>query len=83
MVIGIDTAENDDPAGNARRFQKAHKLTYPILVDEVGKAREALGVMAFPTNLVIDAEGIVRWMYESPTPGEFPGTDLLFEALKA
>ena len=61
VVIGLNTAERDKPLERARRFRDQHRLTYPILVDEDGKARQALGVSAFPTNLIIDAEGVVRY----------------------
>jgi hypothetical protein len=45
----------------ARGFRHQHRLTYPILVETNGKAREALKVMAFPNNIVIDGQGIVRY----------------------
>jgi peroxiredoxin len=61
VVIGLNTAEPDHPADRARRFRDGHKLTFPILVDADGKARATLGVTAFPTNLVIDGEGNVRY----------------------
>jgi peroxiredoxin len=61
VVIGMNTAEQGDPMPKARGFRDQHKLTYPILVDVDGKAREALQVTAFPTNVVIDAQGIVRY----------------------
>ena len=64
MVVGLDAGEQDNAREKARRFRSQHRLSYPILVDETGKAREALGLMAFPTNLVIDQEGIVRY-YEA------------------
>jgi peroxiredoxin len=57
----MNTAEQSDPMQKARGFRDQHRLTYPILVDASGKAREALQVVAFPTNIVIDASGIVRY----------------------
>jgi peroxiredoxin len=61
VVIGMNTAEQENPIPKARSFRDQHKLTYPILVDVDGKAREALQVMAFPTNIIIDSQGIVRY----------------------
>ena len=31
--------------------------------------------------VLIDEEGIVRWVHESPTPLEIPGANLIFDAL--
>lgn len=33
------------------------------------------------TLVLVDEEGKVAWSYESPTPGEFPGANLIFDAL--
>jgi len=35
------------------------------------------------TLVLIDADGNVAWTYESPSPGEFPGPDIVREALAA
>jgi cytochrome c biogenesis protein CcmG, thiol:disulfide interchange protein DsbE len=61
VVIGIDTGESGDPMERAARFQAEHQLTYPILVDRDGAAQQAFGVRAFPTNVVIDRHGYVRF----------------------
>lgn len=33
------------------------------------------------TLVLVDEEGAVAWTYESPNPGEFPGANVLFDAL--
>jgi peroxiredoxin len=33
------------------------------------------------TLVLIDAQGIVEWSYEAPNPGEFPGANVIFDAL--
>ena len=45
----------------ATKFRDDHKLTYSILLDLDDKVAQAYGVEAFPTNVVIDAEGKVRY----------------------
>ena len=35
------------------------------------------------TLVLVDADGKVAWTYESPSPGEFPGPDIVREALTA
>ena len=37
--------------------------------------------MANRTLVLIDEEGTVAWSYESPSPGEAPGADAIFDAL--
>jgi len=48
-------------AAKARAFQQRHHLSYPILVDSEGEAQRAFGVTAFPTNVVLDRQGTVRY----------------------
>lgn len=33
------------------------------------------------TLVLVDGEGKVAWTYESPSPGEFPGANVIFDAL--
>ena len=33
------------------------------------------------TLILVDEEGKVAWTYESPNPGEFPGANVIFDAL--
>jgi peroxiredoxin len=33
------------------------------------------------TLVLVDEEGQVAWTYESPNPGEFPGANVIFDAL--
>jgi len=45
------------------------------VLNEGGFAQRAL--------VVVGPDGVVRWSYEAPTPGEFPGVELLREGLDA
>ena len=60
-MVAINTAEESDPVTKARAFQQRHALTYPILVDAKGVVRKAYAVYGFPTNLIIDRDGMVRY----------------------
>jgi peroxiredoxin len=62
--MGINTAEHGDARARAGQFQAKHGLTYPILLDVDGRVRSAYGVRAFPTNVIVDRSGTVR--YASP-----------------
>jgi peroxiredoxin len=53
-----------------------------------GAACAAFGVLhegGFPQRalVVIGPDGVVRWSYEAPSPGELPGIELLREGLAA
>jgi peroxiredoxin len=64
MVVAIDTGERGDANAAlkaARGMRDKHKLTYPFWVDTDKSASKAFGITAFPTNVIIDQKGIVRY----------------------
>lgn len=66
--IGIDTTLLSDfePKGEVAR-------AYGSYLDAAGTANRTL--------VLVDEDGTVAWAYESPSPGEFPGANLIFDAL--
>jgi peroxiredoxin (alkyl hydroperoxide reductase subunit C) len=73
-----------------KAFQEKLGIDTPLLADfepkgEVARAYgsyvEKLG-MANRTLVLVDAEGRVEWAYESPALGEFPGPNMIFDALE-
>jgi peroxiredoxin (alkyl hydroperoxide reductase subunit C) len=66
--LGIDTTLLSDfePKGEVAR-------AYGSYIDGAGIANRTL--------VLVDAEGTVAWTYESPNPGEFPGANVIFDAL--
>jgi peroxiredoxin len=51
-----------------------------------GAVCEAFGVMhpgGFPQRalVIIGPDGIVKWSYEAPSPGDLPGANLIFDGL--
>jgi peroxiredoxin len=66
--LGIDTTLLSDfePKGEVAR-------AYGSYLDGVGMANRTL--------VLVDGEGTVEWTYESPNPGEFPGANVIFDAL--
>jgi len=66
--LGIDTTllADFEPKGEVAR-------AYGSYVDALGMANRTL--------VLIDGDGTVEWAYESPSPGEFPGPNLIFDAL--
>jgi peroxiredoxin len=66
--LGFDTTLLSDfePKGEVAR-------AYGSYVDKMGFANRTL--------VLVDEEGKVAWTYESPNPGEFPGANVIFDAL--
>ena len=66
--LGFDTTLLSDfePKGEVAR-------AYGSYLDGLGFANRTL--------VLVDEEGTVAWTYESPTPGEFPGANVIFDAL--
>ena len=62
VVLGIDGQEEENALAKARGFRDRHKLTYSLLIDTESKAAAAYHVHAIPVNVVIDREGIVRYI---------------------
>ncbi len=66
--LGFDTTLLSDfePKGEVAR-------AYGSYVEEMGFANRTL--------VLVDEDGVVAWTYESPNPGEFPGANVIFDAL--
>jgi peroxiredoxin len=66
--LGIDTTllADFEPKGAVSR-------AYGSYLDGLGFANRTL--------VLVDEDGTVAWAYESPSPGEFPGANLIFDAL--
>jgi peroxiredoxin (alkyl hydroperoxide reductase subunit C) len=67
--LGIDTQllADFEPKGEVAR-------AYGAYIDKVGHANRSL--------VLVDEEGTVEWVHESPTPLEIPGANLIFDALQ-
>jgi peroxiredoxin len=66
--LGIDTLLLSDfePKGEVAR-------AYGSYFEKLGFANRTL--------VLVDEDGKVAWTYESPNPGEFPGANVIFDAL--
>jgi peroxiredoxin len=66
--LGVDTTllADFEPKG-------AVASAYGSYLDGLGFANRTL--------VLVDEEGTVAWAYESPNPGEFPGANVIFDAL--
>jgi peroxiredoxin len=66
--LGIDTTllADFEPKGEVAR-------AYGAYIEKTGHANRSL--------VLVDEAGTVEWVYESPTPLEIPGANLIFDAL--
>ena len=67
--LGVEIALLADfhPKGEVAR-------AYGAYLEDYGTSNRSL--------VLIDEEGVVAWVYESPTPLEIPGANLIFDALE-
>jgi peroxiredoxin len=67
--LGIDTPllADFEPKGEVAR-------AYGAYIEKTGHANRSL--------VLVDEDGVVEWAYESPSPLEIPGANLIFDALQ-
>jgi thiol-disulfide isomerase/thioredoxin len=58
LVLGINVRET---ATAVRRYLSATGIGFPVVLDPQGELAKRWGVTAFPTTLLIGADGQVRW----------------------
>jgi protein-disulfide isomerase len=56
----VNIWESRDAASEARHFAEIWDLQGTILLDETGEYAGALGIHGVPSNVVVDANGVVR-----------------------
>jgi peroxiredoxin len=84
-LVGISV----DSAWAHRAFQEKLGFEFTLLSDfePKGEVARAYGSYidragtANRTLVLVDEDGKVAWTYESPNPGEFPGANVIFDAL--
>jgi peroxiredoxin len=72
-------------------FREKLGIQIPLLADFHPKGEVAGAYGAYLPDygtanrslVLVDGDGVVRWVHESPTPLEIPGANLIFDALEA
>jgi peroxiredoxin len=59
QVLGVN---DSDSKSAARTFASRLKIPYPIVVDSNGTVPALYSVSGLPTSVLIDRQGIVRWV---------------------
>src|SRR3954451_1230097 len=78
---------------DATYSQEAFRRHLGIAIEQLsdfepkGKVCAAFGVLhpgGFPQRalVIVGPDGVVKWSYEAPTPGELPGANLIFDGLE-
>jgi peroxiredoxin len=87
QLLGISV----DSSWTHNAFRKKLGIEIPLLADfhpkgevssRYGAYIEDFGI-ANRSLVLIDEEGVVRWVHESPSVTEIPGANLIFDALEA
>ncbi|NBW25925.1 MAG: TlpA family protein disulfide reductase [Betaproteobacteria bacterium] len=50
-----------EPADTVRRFVTTTGMTLPVLLDADGSVAKSLGIGIFPTTVILDRRGRIRW----------------------
>ncbi len=66
LGIAVDSGRPDD----IRAFMAEHRMTYTILIGELGFIKKAFRVVGFPTSILIDRQGMIRKRYVGPQSEE-------------
>jgi peroxiredoxin len=78
---------------DATYSQKAFRERLGVSIEQLsdfepkGETCRAFGVYhegGFPQRalVIVDADGVVKWSYEAPSPSELPGANLIFDGLR-
>jgi peroxiredoxin (alkyl hydroperoxide reductase subunit C) len=86
-LVGISV----DSSWTHRAFRESLGLTMTLLSDFEPKGEVIRAYGAYLDRVghgnrslvLIDEDGVVQWVHESPTPVEIPGANLIFDALEA
>lgn len=88
-IIGVHTPEfeSDRPTASVQAALKADGVTWPVVQDNALRNWRAWGIRAWPTFLLIDRQGRVRYSHRgeisSRFPQAIPGLDAQIRALLA
>src|SRR5208282_3452113 len=66
QIVGISSDDNQQAWKN---FVAAHHMDWPEYIDLSRKVREAFNVDAYPTFIVLDRDGVVRFRQSGVTAG--------------
>jgi len=69
-VLGVNVEGVEGPA---RELLNKVPVTFPVLIDEGQKVSELYALQAMPSTVVIDRDGVVRYVHRGYRPGDEAG----------
>ena len=66
-VLGVNVEGDSKPA---QEIVDKTKVTFPILIDEGQKVSELYDLEAMPSTIVIDRDGVIRYIHLGYKPGD-------------
>ena len=66
-VLGVNVEGDVTPA---QKVVDKTKVTFPVLIDEQQKVSELYSLEAMPSTVVIDRDGVVRYIHRGYKPGD-------------
>ncbi len=61
-IVGVGVSEGGETLERVAGAAARHKLNYDILFDREGEAQAAFNLIGIPWSVLIDGEGVVRWV---------------------
>jgi cytochrome c biogenesis protein CcmG/thiol:disulfide interchange protein DsbE len=74
--ISVDSAGSEKAVGD---FISIHRMTYPIYLDPDGRSTTLLHTSVLPTSVLLDRDGIVRWVHVGAIRAADPDFDAALE----
>mgnify|MGYP001823438726 FL=1 len=66
-VLGVNVEGEDAPA---QKIVDKTNVTFPVLIDEGQKVSELYDLEAMPSTVVVDRDGLVRYVHRGYKPGD-------------
>jgi len=66
-VLGVNV---EGEAGPAQEIVDSTNVTFPILIDDGQKVSEMYNLEAMPSTVVVDRDGVVRYIHRGYKPGD-------------
>lgn len=88
QIVSVHTPETDSEKllSNVRRFVTERHLTFPVVTDNSFSTWNAYGVHSWPTEILIDKHGRIRYQFEGELnwdrSGEYKVVHSLIEKLR-
>ena len=66
-VLGVNVEGEEAPA---RKIAEKTKVTFPVLIDAGQQVSEEYNLEAMPSSVVVDRDGVVRYIHRGYKPGD-------------